>query len=152
MYRKDHSVLFTTRHGNLYHVIALGDDPALVLSLGKIHSEKRFKITNLVSVDGKSMIGAVVKYKAEEQKRKLTWLTHDISSKSTQFTPIELPSSVSDHRTLLLYGSGVADTDGKTYVAGRIKRSSGKISPLVLQLSFRQENGGAIQSQSTNVN
>lgn len=134
-YRQDQSIIFSTLNGDLYHLIAHGHQPALILQLGNMLPQVKSQVTNLVSLDGKSLLGAAVMLRGKQQKG-LHWLIHDTSTIDTTAIPIKLPADLQQFRALLLYGSGIRDGQGHVYVGGRIQHQDGRIRPLLLRLSF----------------
>ena len=134
-YRQDESIIFSTMNGDLYHLIAHGSQPALILPLGNMLPGTKSQVTNLVSLDGKSLLGAAVMLRGKQQKR-LHWLVHDTSTTDTTTIPINLPADLEQFKAMLLYGSGIRDGQGHVYVGGRIQQQGGKIRPLLLRLSF----------------
>ncbi|MDB4543022.1 hypothetical protein N9241_02145 [bacterium] len=134
-YRQDESIIFSTMNGDLYHLIAHGRQPALILPLGNMLPGTKSKVTNLVSLDGKSLLGAAVMLRGKQEKG-LHWLVHDTSTTDTRTIPINLPADLQPFKAVLLYGSGIRDGQGHVYVGGRIQHQSGRIRPLLLRLSF----------------
>jgi hypothetical protein len=134
-YRQDTSIIFSNMNGDLYHLIAHGDQPALVLPLGKLLPGAKSQITNLVNLDGKSLLGAAAVLRGKHEKG-LHWLVHDTSTMDTEAIPINLPPDLQQFKAILLYGSGIRDGQGHAYVGGRIQHQDGKIRPLLLRLSF----------------
>jgi hypothetical protein len=134
-YRQDESIVFSTMNGDLYHLIAHGGQPALILPLGNMLPETKSQVTNLVSLDGKSLLGAAVVLRGKQQKG-LHWLVHDTRTIDTRAIPINLPADLQQFKAMLLYGSGIRDGQGHVYVGGRIQHQNGRIRPLLLRLSF----------------
>ena len=134
-YRQDESIIFSTMYGDLHHLIAHGREPALIIPLGNILPEARSQVTNLVSLDGRSRLGAAVMLRGKQQKG-LHWLVHDTSTIDTTAIPIDLPADLQPFKAMLLYGSGIRDGQGNVYVGGRIQQQDGRIRPLLLRLSF----------------
>ncbi len=137
-YREDQSLIFSTKRGDLFHVISHGDEPALVLQLGNIDPHTSVSVTNLLSIDGRSQIGSVVQHDFGDRQPQLAWLQHDIQTSTAYYTPIETDASspLADARALLLYGTGIRNADGRTFVGGRVQNQQGEILPLLLELQF----------------
>jgi hypothetical protein len=134
-YRQDESIVFSTMNGDLYHLIANGNQPALIIPLGNILPEAKSQVTNLVSLDGRSLLGTAVMLRGKELKG-LHWLVHDMRTISTTTIPINLPADLQAFKAMLLYGSGIRDEQGHVYVGGRIQHQDGRIRPLLLRLSL----------------
>lgn len=130
---QDASLVFLTHGGRLYHLLPLGEEPALVLTLDYLHPQGRSYTASLFSPDGRDQLAGVGRTSGADT----AWIYRNLRSGRRALTKLDLPPA----RTVLLYGSMIRDQEGDFYVGGRIQELNGRSRPLLLRLRAQAANG-----------
>ena len=128
-FRRDNSLLFVTDTGKIFHLIVIGDGPALVMNLGSMMVKEESSTHGLFSPDGANTVAA-----AARTKNTWSWMRHDTVIMSHDTVDLALPP----HQALLLYGSMTRDQSGAYYLGGRMK-SAEQLQAILLKITEHRQ-------------
>ncbi|MFO0935294.1 MAG: hypothetical protein U0798_02125 [Gemmataceae bacterium] len=129
---KDGSMCFLTDGGRLYRV-----SDGTVTDLGRIHPAGLAYVSCLISPDGERWLNAIG-HRPTKGEPVYEWIVHDLKEKKTTVTPITIPVSVPDAKSVLVYGSMTRDDAGRWYVGGAYRSGprSGDFTAAIWQISW----------------